>query len=163
VQRRPEGLGREWEDVGFLAATAEEGDGAEYSFTDRGAGLLPAGTTVRYRLRQHDYNGTTALSSEVVVRLDAAGETAVLSAWPNPATATLSVQVRNAGSSSALLRITDLLGREVYRRRSTSDTPYHHWDLTDATGRRVPPGLYLVTLHGEGLRAVEKVVLQAGQ
>jgi hypothetical protein len=160
VQRRAALQNVAWEDVGFVEARAPEGGGASYTFVDEGAGAWRSGTDLQYRLRQHDYDGTVSYSFVLDVRLSSTADSPELAAWPQPATDVLHLQLRVPAEQAPQLRISDMLGREVRLHRLEAGTPYWSWDLTDAAGGRVPPGLYLVSVRAGEVRMIRKVVVR---
>ncbi|MBR9978046.1 MAG: T9SS type A sorting domain-containing protein, partial [Bacteroidetes bacterium] len=115
---------------------------------------------LQYRLRQHDYDGTVSYSFILDVRLSSTADSPELAAWPQPATDVLHLQLRVPAEHALQLRISDMLGREVRLHRLEAGTPHWSWDLTDAAGGRVPPGLYLVSVRAGDVRLTRKVVVR---
>ncbi|MBR9979249.1 MAG: T9SS type A sorting domain-containing protein, partial [Bacteroidetes bacterium] len=72
----------------------------------------------------------------------------------------LHLQLRVPGEEALHLRISDMLGREIRLHRLAATTPYWTWDLTDATGARVSPGLYIVSVRTGEVRLTRKVVVR---
>jgi hypothetical protein len=73
-----------------------------------------------------------------------------------PATNGFLVQYRVPGQGPVEIEIFDVAGRSVRRLRHEGPTPgtgVVSWDGRDASGRRVPSGLYLARLHAEGRAA----------
>lgn len=61
-----------------------------------------------------------------------------------------------------IVSVYDVLGhriRDIYRRYTVDDVVTVSWDGTDARGRRVPAGLYFVSVHVGSARETRKVVL----
>jgi hypothetical protein len=73
-------------------------------------------------------------------------------AWPTPARA----QVRWAGLPPGDIEVVDAHGRVLHRLHAPAGEAA--WDLRDARGARVPPGLYLVRAVGGGTAARTVVV-----
>jgi aminopeptidase N len=88
--------------------------------------------------------------------------------FPNPFGESTSIEVefgQDAPSeASAGLRVYNLLGERVRSlgtvRRENAPLRTVEWDGTDDSGRRLPSGIYIVRLEGEGLRLERKVVLR---
>jgi hypothetical protein len=149
VQRLHESANDRWEDLRFIPARAAEHAGADYEYTDVTPASLPAGTRLQYRLRQIDYDGSTAYSDVVTVELASHPNRATLTAWPNPAVDHVSIHVGGSGDTHTDVLVTDLLGRELRRFESVPAGGVLTWYLTAADGSRVPTGLYRLLLVGE--------------
>jgi hypothetical protein len=159
VQRRDADLLETWVDLAYVSARAGEGEGAWYEYTDRSTtSLIP--TLSQYRLRQMDYDGTVAYSEVVTVQVVATISSLALTIWPNPASASVNIHAGLDGEGPALLLVTDMLGREVRRFASVSPGGGATWDLHDAAGNPVPPGMYRVTaLRGDRLNGATVMVV----
>jgi hypothetical protein len=149
VQRLHESANDRWEDLRFIPARAAEHAGADYEYTDITPASLPAGTRLQYRLRQMDYDGSTAYSDVVTVELASHPNRPTLSAWPNPAVDHVSIHIGGSGDTHTDVFVTDLLGRELRRFESVPAGGVLTWYLTAADGSRVPTGLYRLLLVGE--------------
>ena len=81
---------------------------------------------------------------------------------PNPTTAgaTLGFSLRNAGSIR--LELFSVTGQLVKRVAEGWYEPGEHaivWDGTDATGRRLATGVYLVRFQGDGIESSKKLIV----
>lgn len=150
VQRRIAEANATWDDLHFIPARAAEHAGADYEYTDLTTASLPSGVRLKYRLRQLDYDGSTAYSDVAEVELAATPNGVVLNVWPNPAIGHVSIHIGNPGTAPALLLVTDLLGREMKRFDGIASETLLNWDLAAADGSRVPTGLYRLLLVGAG-------------
>ncbi|RSK46249.1 T9SS type A sorting domain-containing protein [Hymenobacter perfusus] len=104
--------GRQFAPVGRVAAQGTSTTLQQYAFID----VTPPAGPLYYRLHQLDVDGTGQHSSvEVVTGSPAEGFTL----YPNPATATLHVQLRNALTGPVTLRILDATGRVVWQEQRT--------------------------------------------
>ena len=80
-----------------------------------------------------------------------------VTAWPNPASSSVTISFPVPFISSTEMLIYDVSGKLV-RRFSSLETNTVQWDCTDETGVTVPSGLYLVQVHtGEESRTVRLV------
>jgi hypothetical protein len=136
--------GQEFTAIGSVEAAGTTSTHRTYSLLD--TQLPPSGTTVYYRLRQVDQNGTSAYSPVRSVALTLAP--AVLATFPNPATRATTLTGATAG---APIYVVDALGRTV-----TTAT-------ADATGTAELPlpaglasGVYVVRAGGQALRLLVK-------
>ena len=76
-----------------------------------------------------------------------------LSAFPNPTRGAVRIEVPDAGT----LAVLDVRGRVIWRAAAGRNSRLE-WPGTDAAGRAVPPGLYLVVFEGGGIRRTARVV-----
>ncbi|MFB3908581.1 MAG: T9SS type A sorting domain-containing protein [Candidatus Eisenbacteria bacterium] len=92
-----------------------------------------------------------------------AGETAGLRAFPNPFSAATELRFRIAPGSAASVAIFDLQGRWIrgwdgVAPAGGGGTAQIDWDGSDAAGRAVPRGLYLVRIRSNGGTATGRLV-----
>ena len=107
--------GTTFHNVGFVASQATNSTKAlQYSFTD--AETVAAGTRY-YRLQQTDLDGKVAYFGPRVVQMDGAITANSASAYPNPFTGSLSLELVSPSAGPALVRISDLTGRTVREQR----------------------------------------------
>ncbi|WP_426493384.1 T9SS type A sorting domain-containing protein [Hymenobacter sp. 102] len=104
--------GRRFAPVGRVAARGNSTTLQQYAFTD----ATPPAGLLYYRLHQLDIDGTGHYSSVEVVTDSSFGG---LTLYPNPATATLQVQFRDALKGPITLRILDATGRVVWQQQRT--------------------------------------------
>lgn len=97
-------------DVAFVDGAGTTAEPQRYTFRD--AGLPFNATRIRYRLRQTDTDGTTALSTVVPVarRADALSLQAL---FPNPTSGTATIQYVLPTAADVQIDVFDLLGRRV--------------------------------------------------
>ena len=79
--------------------------------------------------------------------------------YPNPARADVRLAYSTPENVAAELVVYDLKGRSVRILETESDAGRAVWDLRDAAGRRVAPGIYVARLSAGGESAVRKVVV----
>ncbi|WBO83002.1 reprolysin-like metallopeptidase [Hymenobacter yonginensis] len=133
--------GTDFRQIGWVTGRGSSAAPATYRFLDP---RLPAygSSTVYYRLRQTDLNGTETLSPVRVLAVVGA-RTATLQVWPNPAHDHLTVAGLTAGQPVQLL---DLSGRVLL----TATAPAGPLELQLPTG--LAPGVYLVRSGGQAQR-----------
>jgi len=78
---------------------------------------------------------------------------------PNPMRSDALVEWARPLPGEATFEVRDVLGRLVRRAAAGSGTTWR-WDGRDDEGRRVRPGLYLVTLRTSGVRESRRVVIE---
>src|SRR5262249_15534202 len=90
----------------------------------------------------------------------ATGRAGIMWVGPNPARSEVAVMLESPEDDSGVLEFLDLAGRVIRRFALTSRTTGPvRWDLTDATGRRVEPGVYLARYRHGQMAQVRRVVL----
>ena len=112
IQRSVDGLN--FTDVDRVAANGVSNLPINYSYND----ILPASVkmhkTVFYRLKSVDTDGNFGNSDIVAMQLDKTVIQLLVS--PNPAKDVLQVQTASGLAGNGVLSITDMMGRQVYRR-----------------------------------------------
>jgi subtilisin family serine protease len=81
---------------------------------------------------------------------------------PNPARGTVSLTLSVARAGPLTVRVFDRNGRlvrTVYQGTGEPGNYRWQWDLTDAKGERIPPGVYFLRLRTEGAQQTEKLVV----
>jgi photosystem II stability/assembly factor-like uncharacterized protein len=105
VQRE---AGTGWETLGFVDGHGDSEVSRSYVYTDR---TPPAVPTLRYRLRQIDFDGGWEYLPEARVERTGIPATASLAAWPNPFTSVTNLQVTLPVSTPVRVRVYDVAGR----------------------------------------------------
>lgn len=145
--------GGDWKHIGFVSGSGTTSVGNRYRFTDQlettsDAGIAPP--SLRYRLRQIDFDGSASWSPIIHVRSQQTSTPRldIRTVHPSPAHAQVTVQFETEMGSPAMLTLHDMLGREVYRSRPTDDRG-GTFSTTIRTAL-LPPGSYLLTLRAGG-------------
>jgi hypothetical protein len=136
-----------------LAWVAGKGSNSRYEFLDRGSDK--PGSRY-YRLKQLDLDGSFSYSRIRIV--DFEGQPAVLQAWPNPFSKSLTVSFVAGREEEVTLKLTDLLGREVYSKAMVVKKGMQQTELE--LKESLPQGLYLLTLGSKTEKQMIKVVRQ---
>lgn len=112
IQRSIDGVN--FTEVGRVNAAGNSNLPLNYSYTD----LLPAAVqtqkTVFYRLQSVDLDGKFSLSQ--IAALQLGKKDMQLSVFPNPAQEVLQVQTGNGPAGNATILISDISGRQLYRK-----------------------------------------------
>lgn len=105
-----------------------------------------------------------ATSEQVLAVEDALADAALSAPWPNPARSVLHVRLTLARAGAAEVEVIDLAGRRVRRIAAgvlDAGSTTLAWDLRDAEGRRVAPGVYLLRARtAEGTRTRRAAVVR---
>jgi hypothetical protein len=134
-----------WTDLGAVKGAGTTTEPTDYRFVDR---TVPFGTTtLEYRLRQIDVDGTDAYSDPTTVRLQSPDAVTLKAPFPNPARAGVTVQYTLPEATTVTLEVFDLLGRRV---ATVADGP------REAPGEEIQistsslaPGVYFLRLQTE--------------
>jgi len=129
--------------VGEVKASGNTNTKSDYSFNDKdGASIAHV---IYYRVRQVDNDGSSTISNVVSVNVNEIVQPIV--AFPNPFTHELEININSKTTSDINISITDLSGREVYRKTE------HHLSnsaivLNDLS--RLENGFYLMKVSYDG-------------
>ena len=141
-------------EVGFVPGAGTTTAPQTYRFADD---RLPAGpATVRYRLRQRDFDGATTLSPTVEVRLDVAAP-ALHPVAPHPVRGAAAVRYTLPTAERIDLAVYDVLGRRVATLATGRQAAGTHTARLD--GRSWPSGVYLVRLLAGGRAHTQRVTV----
>jgi hypothetical protein len=79
---------------------------------------------------------------------------------PNPARGPVSLRLADPASGEVRVEVADVSGRRVrHWTESAAATRTLTWDLRDGNGRRVAPGVYLVSVRTRGDAATRRVLV----
>ncbi len=144
------GDGEIWETLTFVPGYGTSNATHNYAHTDYKARQ----GTHYYRLKQIDFDGGFQYSDIVVLTLAVAPVDRLLGLQPNPAHESVSVKVAAGNDSPVLLRVFDLLGREV-----RSVTFQEHKGVLPLGG--IPAGTYLVSVfQGGAILGTERLLIR---
>ena len=110
-----------------------------------------------YRLKQIDYDGSFEYSYVVEVEVTAPIEFALHQNYPNPFNPSTTIRFELNQSGQTLLKIYDILSREIVR-LVDEVLPTGSYKVTfDANS--LPSGIYFYRLESSGLNEVRKMIL----
>jgi hypothetical protein len=134
--------------IGVLAGRGSVTDLQEYVFYDE----QPLPGKIFYRLKQVDINGQSKYSNTIWIIPD---EHRAFIAWPNPVTASGSINIYLKNEIKRPLRIVinDIAGREVYA--ETKNNAPNNFTIKPG----LPAGIYTIQLIGKDLRMSQKIVI----
>lgn len=143
-----------WQSVAFVNGHGTTVEPQRYSY---GVDDLDVGT-YWFRLKQVDFDGSSAYSPKVEVAVEVTERFVLEEAYPNPFNpqATARFAVREAVPVHVALY--DALGRRV-QVLYDGVPPAGEMQAVQIDGSRLPSGAYVVRLMGEGIAATQRVVL----
>lgn len=155
VQRRPTGSSS-WASLTFAEGEGSTTQPQRYQFRD--PDLPYDADTLRYRLKQVDTDGTTSLSNEVVVTRRSPSEVELLGTYPNPTSTQMTVRfaVPTGIGETGMLRLYDLIGREVRTMKAPTDAGRHKQTLDVSN---LASGPYILRLNAGGEIRMERVTV----
>lgn len=152
IQRSINGV--QFSDIGTVAAAGNSTSEKSYIYNDDQ--YLEAGSNVLYyRLQLNDEDGKTNYSQVQIVKLDA--PSILLKTYPNPVHNQLSVLFGSASSKTAILKISDLNGKELYR-QNFGVTQFSRLQNINVSG--FAKGTYFVQLITDKENKITKFVKQ---
>jgi hypothetical protein len=144
--------GRNFESVGHVEGKGTSSTANAYQFTHKDAKPGKA----YYRLKQVDYDNTTAYSKIIVVE---AKEKASLPlrVYPNPTTNdNINLQLDSNGAEKINITLTDLNGRTILKQTETAAREIK----LDMAGKNLKAGIYLLNVQAGLQTAHQKIVIQ---
>ncbi|GAB3861420.1 hypothetical protein GCM10028822_40860 [Hymenobacter terrigena] len=135
--------GNAFERMGTVRGHGTTTSAQTYAYTDKGAARF--GTTLYYRLRQVDVDGTAAYSPVQTVQFKADGYAAVRP-YPNPSTGSVVFNFGALPTGPYSLTVLDATGRVILSQQVPTGELRPALDL-----RKLPDGPYLLHLQGQGI------------
>ncbi len=139
--------------IGYVEGYGTTTEPREYSYMDNSVGT----GIYYYRLKQIDYDGSFEYSYVVEVEVTAPIEFALHQNYPNPFNPSTTIRFELNQSGQTLLKIYDILSREIVR-LVDEVLPAGSYKVTfDANS--LPSGIYFYRLESSGLNEVRKMIL----
>lgn len=143
---------RQWQVIGFVPGSGTSSSPREYAFTD----TPDQPGRYAYRLKQIDLDGTTTRSGEVIVDVAGDDDAVVVSCYPNPFNGIMNVLVQVPQEGRVVLKVHDVLGREVATLLDERKVPGTYRVLWPAEG--VSSGVYYYRGEVGGKRIAGRMV-----
>ena len=141
----PEISEMEWKKIGFVNGDGTTNEVNSYSFTDKN---LTMGT-YQYRLKQIDYDGTLKYSNVIEVTINTPEEFSLEQNYPNPFNPSTRISFTLPVDSKVILKVYNILGREVITLINKDITSGYHERDFDAS--QIPSGVYLYRVSADGI------------
>ncbi|MCH7963039.1 MAG: T9SS type A sorting domain-containing protein [Bacteroidetes bacterium] len=105
------GIDSGWLKIGFVPGNGTTSDPQEYFYLDDIRVI--SSTTLAYRLKQIDFNGTYEYSDEVLVENISPGDFELKQNYPNPFNPSTNIQYAVGSQKFVVLKVYDVLGEEM--------------------------------------------------
>ncbi len=140
--------------IGKVKGAGNSSSPNDYSFVDR---ELPSilnpqlSTILYYRLKQTDFDGRYIYSKTISLSYSEK-ENIFAEVFPNPVTESLNVEIRSYENLNCQIKLTDLLGREVWKDKfKIKKNGNYQFDLTG-----INQGIYFIIISAEGENSERK-------
>ena len=153
-----------WSTIGFIEGSGSTTGQRKYSFTDDASALSGR---IEYRLKQIDYDNTSAYSAILQVELSPSSgvqsgtplpATRLLQAYPQPATTQLHIPFETDGGSPVSLQLYNSMGQRLYTIRDAELLPVGSHTVSVSAGD-LPAGIYLLVLKSGTLQLTQRVTI----
>ncbi|MEM7161612.1 MAG: LamG-like jellyroll fold domain-containing protein [Bacteroidota bacterium] len=114
LERSKDGLN--WEEIARIQGNGNSSSIQHYTCTDE----HPNATTLYYRLRQTDFDGSAEYVGNSIVHLE--WDIPVLRAFPNPSNGLLTIELSPNSFENVIIELRDPVGALIYRSREISET-----------------------------------------
>jgi hypothetical protein len=143
-----------WVKIGFVEGKGNSNTKNNYSFNDK----FPIGDTVHYRLKQIDNDGKFKYSNEIEVTSGQFPKEYYLSQnYPNPFNPGTVINFRTPKAGKVVLKIYDLLGKEVVTLVDGYKSPGSYSVTFNASA--YSSGIYIYVLKSDGFTSIKKMTL----
>lgn len=145
--------GSEYAAIAFVEGNGSSTTTRNYSFTDAN---LQAGKYT-YRLKQTDFDGSTAYSKEVEADVAQIVSYALDQNFPNPFNPSTSISYRIPEAANVVIKIYDVMGTEVATLVNSKQEAGAHSVVFDAA--KLSSGSYIYTIKAGNFTATRKMML----
>ncbi len=151
---------RSTDGINFTKVGTVEGNGTtsllhNYSYTDPVSGLSGV---VYYRLKDVDVDGKFGYSKIVALRLDGSAISASFSAYPNPFTSNIKLNLTSTRTTNAMVSLTNTAGQRLVSQSVQLQNGENVVVLQNLAA--LQPGIYVVELVTEDGKNYQKVIKQ---
>jgi len=134
--------GADWDEIGYVAGSGTTSESRVYRFNDASPPFKASSLT--YRLRQVDLDGSVQHSEPISVTITPPERTNLLAPYPNPSRGHVQIRYSLPESSPVRLAMYDALGRQV-RLIETGEQSAGNHEIT-ISASRLASGIYFLRL-----------------
>jgi hypothetical protein len=145
----------EWTTIGFREGYGTTTESKEYSYVDDISTLNA--TSLAYRLKQIDYDGSFEYSDEVLVANPAPIDFALEQNYPNPFNPSTRLKYSIPQTSDVVIKIFDILGNEI-ETLVNEEKQIGTYEIT-WIAEELPSGVYFYRLHAGDFIQTKKMIL----
>jgi hypothetical protein len=140
--------GRNFLAIGSVRASGNSASITEYSFSEQAV----KGTTLFYRLKMTDLDGSYQYSGIVKINLSASG-ISINNIYPQPAHASINVEWNSVKETTARMGIVNLSGRLLINQSLKALKGYN---FTSVDVSKLSKGIYILSIDVDGERLLQK-------
>ena len=147
-----------WDVIGFVPGEGTSAIPRSYEFIDN----VPAGRTLRYRLKQIDFDGNFKLYESILVEIVMPESIELVQNYPNPFNGSTNIIYNINRSGFVRLTVFNVLGKRVATLIGTHKEPGRYsieWTAQDDFGRSLTSGVYFYRLEFDGQIITKKMIL----
>jgi len=144
---------QKWEKISFVNGQGTTTQPHNYSFTDN---EILSGS-YKYRLKQIDFDGSFKYSNEVEVALTNPTKFSLEQNYPNPFNPTTTIKYSIGSQQLAVLKVYDVLGREVATLVNEIRQPGNY--EVEFNASKLSSGIYFYTLRAGDFKQVRKMII----
>jgi hypothetical protein len=145
---------QQWRPVAFIKGRGTASEVTTYEYTDRQEGYSGE---IRYRLKQHDYNGDFVYSPEIIINISYSREFELLQNYPNPFNSSTLIKYSVPAQSYVSVIVYDFLGREVIK-LIDEEKPAGKYELKWKAAN-LPSGIYFYRIQTGSFVQSKKMIL----
>lgn len=139
--------------VGTVAGKGNSSFTQYYSFSDA---IGSANSVIYYRIQQVDADGTSSYSKTVALRLGSSARISNYTAYPNPFTNNIKLQIDANGREDVMIRINSLAGQTLVSKRITLQAGNNIVVFDNL--QQLQSGIYLLEVVGNDGKHVQRLI-----
>ncbi|MBZ0199261.1 MAG: T9SS type A sorting domain-containing protein [Ignavibacteriaceae bacterium] len=139
-----------WENVGFVNGNGTSTEVHGYTFSENVSNI--SGTSVYYRLKQVDFDGTASYSKEIEITIDGGPKEFSLSQnYPNPFNPATIIKYNVPFQSNVKIVVYNLMGEVVTELVNAVKGAGYHEARFDAVSKQLASGVYLYRIEASAI------------
>ncbi len=143
----------QWNKIGFVKGHGTTTEASNYTFTDKNV----SGNSIKYRLKQIDYNGSYTYSRVIEVKLKMVEDYKLCQNYPNPFNPSTSISYTMPEDGFVELKIYNSLGQKIETLINKAMQAGVHKVIWNA--QNLPSGVYFYKITVNNFSQINKMVL----